>query len=357
MPTQALWKYRKLYSTGYVVNQQIPIELTKYEQTGFFNRILINVAGTIVVTGATPGTASNRTNPEDLLVSAILQTSPTVASVVPINQVSGRGLFIDNAHNRRAVRKAAAIANTGSPVLDITYELIFKRKGLRKAVEYGFDISRYTSALLTLTFGDLSRLFDASTNTYNFAGVTVSVYGDMAYNVNPDQIHAVELFEQNFPILATQPDFLVNQLPAGFLYTDLYVLAEVGTGASSGGALSNALLNNIDIEGGGRNWTIPGDNNADMVQKVLTNDCFDGSVRDATDGNFPTNTFPNTGIYIFSMPWSHDGMFSRQVDALVAQIIMKLNVTFTAGQVNNIRLVGRRMLPGAVYKAPPKAAK
>jgi hypothetical protein len=351
MPNPAAWKFRKLYTTGYVANSQIPVELTKYEQTGYFTKLLVRLTGTVNTGTSSPGTPTGRTNPEDLLVSCILQTSPTVASVIPFNQVSGRGLFIDASLNNKCVRKATAIVDgSGVVSIDVTYELNFKRRGLRKAIEYGFDISRYTSALLTLTFGDQTRLYTGSSNTWSFAGTNIEVWGHMAYNVQPKEIHAHELFEQNFPVLATQSDFLINQLPSGFLYTDLCFLIEQNN------ALSNAVLNNIDIEGGGRIWEQSGDNNADAIQKYLVNQCFDGSVRDATDGNFPVNTFPNTGIYVaVSMPWTASGMYSRSIDAIAAQIIAKLNVTFNSVPTN-VRLIGRRMLPAAVYNSATKAA-
>jgi hypothetical protein len=351
MPNPAAWKFRKLYSTQYVTNSQIPVELTKYEQTGFFSKILVRLTGTINTGTSGAGVATGKTNPEDLLVSCILQTSPTVASTIPFNQVSGRGLFIDSSLNNKCVRKAAAVVdNSGVVGIDVTYELNFKRRGLRKAIEYGFDISRYTSALLTLTFGDQTRLYSGSSNTWNFSGVTIEVWGHMAYNVQPAAIHAHELFEQNFPILATQSDFLINQLPSGFLYTDLCFLIEENN------ALTDSVLNNIDIEGGGRIWEQQGDNNADAIQKYLTNQCFDGSVRDASDGNFPANTFPNTGIYIaVSMPWTASGMYSRAIDAVAAQIIAKLNVTYNSVPTN-VRLIGRRMLPAAVYSSSGSSA-
>lgn len=348
MPVNALTRYRKLYSTPYIINTQIPIELTKYAQTDFFNRIIVQVVGNLTTGAAGGGVASGRTNPEDLLISAILQTSPTVASVIPINQVSGRGLLLDAAQDRRCFRQARPVSDNQAAAqrVDICYELIFKRKGLRQAVEYGFDIARYTSALLTLTFGDYTRLFAGSANqaaaNASLAGLVINVFSDSAFNVAPNQLHASELFEQTFPILQTQPDFLINQLPAGFLYTDLYFLMEQNN------LLTNGLLNNIDIEGGGRIWMQSGEGNADSFQRIETMDQFDGSVMMADDPNLNTNSPTSAGLYLFNMR-SHSGMFTRQIDALSAQIIIKLDVNFLAAGPQVCRVVGRRMVPGAVY--------
>jgi len=354
MSVNALWKFRKVYSTQYTLNTALPIELTKYMQVDYINRLIVQVSGNLTTGAAGGGTATGRTNPEDLLISALLQTSPTVASVIPFNAVSGRSLAIDAWLNRRCFRKATLISdnNAAAQPVDICFELNFKRNGLRKSVEYGFDMSRYTSALLTLTFGDYTRLFTGSGNqtaaNNSLAGLTVSVWVDSSLNVNPQQIHAVELFEQNFPILQTQPDFLINQLPAGFLYTDLCFLTEQNN------LLTPGILTNIDIEGGGRIWTQLGDNNADVIQRIMAMDNWDGSVRQSDDPDRNTNDPLTAGIYPVNMR-SHDGMYTRQIDALSAQILIKLGVTYISGS-QNIRLFGRRMVPGAVFKAAPAPA-
>lgn len=376
MPNPALYKFRKIYSTPYVQNQQIPIELTKYMQTDFIRRLIVQVTGSVTTGTGGAGAATGRTNPEDLLISAILQSSPTVANIIPINAVSGRGLFLDNAVNRKRFMKAAPIVDNqaGAQTVNICYELLFRRNGIRKSVEYGFDISRYTGALLLLTFGDQTRLVTGSSNSWPLnSSLTISIWVDSDLNVAPDQIHGHEIFEQNFPILQTQPDFLINQLPAGFIYTDLMFITEQNNIPTQG------ILTNIDIEGGGRVWAQLGDNNADVLQRVLTEDNFDGSVpldddpRIATwynnnaahtvfvaptSAGSPTVALPDPfslldGIYVIKM---RDGMFTRNIDALTAQIIIKLGVTFISG-TQNVRLIGRRMVPGSVYKKAPAATK
>jgi hypothetical protein len=366
MPVNALWKFRKLYSTGYIPNAAIAVELTKYAQTDYFDTILVQVSGSLTTGTGGAGTATGRSNPEDLLINATLQTSPTVAACLPFNQVSGRSLMVDAALNKKCFRRYAPIIDNvgGAQTVDVFYELNFKRKGIRKAIEYGFDISRYTSALLTLTFGDQTRLYSGSSNSWPLTNLTVTVLANSSFNVNPDQIHAVEMFEQNFPVLATQPDFLINQLPAGFIYTDLCFLTETNN------ALVNNVLSNIDIEGGGRVWMQLGDNNSDAFQRILSDNAFDGTVVHSDDprtsvytgtvsGNVfvaaasagsPTLALPppltyDTGIYAQTF---RSGMFTRNIDALTAQIIIKLGVTYP-GSPTNIRLFGRRMVPGAVY--------
>lgn len=330
MPVPALWNRRKLTTASFIANGSVPIELTKYAQSDVISRIWIHVVGTINTGGGAAGTATGNDNPEGLLLSANLQTSPVVAQAQPFNAVSGRGIRWDSAKNRGFLINPTALTDGGAVQnVSFWYELVFKRRGIRKNIEYSFDISKYTSALLTLNFGGQTTLFTGGANTWVFA-LNVEVWAESDFNVNPDQEHAHELFEQNFNITATQSDFPINQLPPGYLYTDLMFLTE------DNNVLSNAILNNIDIEGGGRIWTPAGDNNASTIQRCVTALEFDGSV----------GLSNLTGVYSIGM---RDGMFSRQIDALKAPIIIKLNVNGPGGgHTFNVRLIGRRMVPGAV---------
>lgn len=337
MSVRALWNFRKLATLPYAA--QVPIELTKYAQTDVFTRLLVRVFGNLTTTG-TFGAASGADNPEGLLTSAVLQTSPQVAGVVPINAVSGRGLRWDAALNRGFIITPLAItaaAQTAAKI-DFTYELIFIRRRVKKGIEYGLDMSKYTSALLTLNFGDIATtLFAIGTGVGSLVGqMNVEIYADSNFAVNAAQQHSTELFEQNFPVLASQSDFPINQLPPGFLYTDLCFITE------SNGIPVNTVLNNIDIEGGGRIWTPAGDNNAAEIQRSMTVPLFDGGATVYQDTNVPGKL---AGIYAIPL---RDGMFSRAIDALTDPILIKLNVNLVG--TTNVRLLGRRMIPGAVRR-------
>lgn len=344
MSVRALWNIRKLVTLPYAAS--VPIELTKYAQTDVLSRILVRVFGNFTTTGAF-GAATGADNPEGLLLSAILQTSPQVAGIVPFNQVSGRGLRWDAALNRGFIINPLAMtaaAQTGAKI-DFTYEFIFIRNRVKKGIEYGLDMSKYTSALLTLNFGDIApTLFAQGTGVGSAIGqLNVEVYADSSFAVNAAQQHSTELFEQNFPVLASQSDFPINQLPPGYLYTDLMFITE------SAGAPVNTILNNIDIEGGGRVWTPAGDNNAAEIQRSFTVPLLDGGAVVYQDVNVAGKL---AGIYALAI---RDGMFSRAIDALQDPIIIKLNVTQQG--VTNIRLVGRRMVPGAVRRKAATAVK
>jgi len=339
-----LWRYKKLYSFPYPIGganvsaspQSVPVELTKYAQEDFFNRLVVRVFGNIIIAGSGSGTATGRDNPEGLLIQAQLQTSPQVTGVTPVNRLSARGLLYENMITRGYLLKASTVPDTaGTVAVDWHYIFNFSRSRTRKRVEYTFAIQKFTSALLTLTFGSREQLFSGGTNTWDVSGLSVEIYADSAFAVQADQIHSHELFEQNYPILSTQSDFPIDTLPSGYLYTDMLFLAE------DNNVLSSAVIQNFDLEGGGRVWLASGDNNAAIVQEDFTQELLE-------TGQTVTGIYAPVSIL-------RNGMFTQAIDALTAPITVKLSVTGPGlGHVFNVRLVGRRMVPGAVQKAAPK---
>lgn len=341
----AQWREKKLYSFAYpIVGPQataplvsIPIELTKYAQTDYFARLLVAVTGTCVVAGAGPGTATGRDNPEALLVSVNLQTTPQLNGITPINNVSARGLIYDNTFMRGYIRRATPIPDAaGNQPVSILYEFIFKRFGVRKGAEWDHAIAKYSSDLLTLQFGGRDQLFAGGVNTWDLSSCQVTIFADSDLENNVDRIHNHELFERNYPITATQTDFPIDTLPQGYLYSDLIFLAELDN------VLSNAILNNVNVEGGGRVWLPQGDQNAFVLQTALAEQ----------RGVISDPSYNSVGI--FPLPL-RDGMFTRAIDSLASPISIRLNVTFNAGHSNNVRLIGRRVVPGASGKSNPLA--
>jgi hypothetical protein len=320
----------------------IPIELTKYSQTDYFSRLLVIVSGTATMTGVTAnaGTPTGFENPEALLVSVLLQTTPQLNGITPVNQLSARGLIYDAMFQRGyLVRSATPIINTtavsGTPQsVYIVYEIYFKRPYFRKQAEYDHAIAKYSSDLLTLQFGGSNQLFAGNTNVFFFGGLSVSIFADADLNCNVNRIHNTELYERTYPITATQSDFPIDTLPQGFLYSDLVFLSEVDN------VLSNAIIGNLDIEGGGRVWTPQGDQNAAVLQQIVQ---YRSQI---TDPNYV-----NTGIYPVLL---RDGMFTKGIDSLSSPLSLKLDVTFNTGHTNLIRLVGRRMVPGQQVHSNPR---
>lgn len=342
------WRYKRLYSFPYPVAAGVtspvvsfPVELTKYMQTDYVSRMLIQVTGTIVVTdpggGPAPGTATGNPNPEALLVTLRDDTTPQLNGVVPINQLSSRGLLVDNTFMRGYIRRATPIADTaGVKTVNILYEVYFKRPFARKGAEYDHAVAKYSSDLLTLNLGGRDQLFSGGGESWNLSGLQVSIFVDSDLNNDVNRIHNVELFENTYPITATQSDFPIDTLPKGFLYTDLVFVSSLNN------VLSDAIINNISIEGGGRVWLPQGDNNASLIQVAAAE--YRGIITDPS--------YDPTGIYPAAL--LRDGMLTNAIDALVSPLTIRLNVTFTGGSSNLVRLIGRKMVPGAPTASNPR---
>lgn len=338
-PIPALWATKKYDSQPYKKNGTVIVDLRKAGMTNeFISRIMVRLTGTVDAKAVAAVAASGLDNPEGLLTSSVFQVAPTPAGAsIPFNQVTGRGLRWIKAINKEKFTAYTAIVDGGGvQTVFWEYEFIFKRNHVRKNVEYGFDLSKFTSAVLNLTFGDQITLFPTTTNVYDFTNLTVETWCEIGYNVNPEGLHAVEAFEQSFPILAAG-DLLINQLPAGVLYSDLYLIAEKNNVPFDG------IVGNVDIEGGGRNWTYPGDSNAALLRDCYSQDCFDGSVAVAGVA----------GAYLFRM---RDGTFLRSIDARESQIIIKVNVLSLLGGTCNLRVIGKKMVPYGVKALNKPAA-
>jgi hypothetical protein len=342
------FRYKRLYSYPYpiatdsTVPVSTPIELTKYSQTDYFSRLLVILSGTVTMTGTTAdaGTATGFENPEALLVSCLMQTTPQLNGITPVNQLSARGLIYDSMFQRGYLKRSATpIVNTTAvsgvaQSIYVVYEIYFKRPFFRKGAEYDHAIAKYSSDLLTLTFGGSNQLFAGNTNTFVFGGLNVSIFCDSDLNCNVNRIHNAELFERTYPITATQTDFPIDTLPQGYLYSDLVFLSELNN------VLSNAIISNLDIEGGGRVWLPQGDQNAAVLQNIVQ---YRSQITDPG--------YVNTGIYPVLL---RDGMFTKGMDSLSSPLSLKLNVTFTGGDTNLVRLIGRRMVPGQPQHSNPR---
>jgi len=355
--TRNLWRYKKLYSFSWPINGAqsnpspvaVPIELTKYAQEDVFDRIVIQVQGNIVVAGAGPGTATGFDNPEGLLTQMNLTTTPQVTGITPVNRLSGRGLLYENMVERGYLIKATAVPDAaGTVAVDYHYIINFKRARSRRGIEFDFAIEKYTSALLTMVLGGRGQLFTGGTNTWDLSGLQVSIFADSNFALDPNKIsiHAHELFENTYPIVATQTDFPIDTLPSGYLYTDMIFLTEQNNVLANfdATATTSRLVSNFDIEGGGRVWLQSGDNNADMVQQDWTQELLQTG-----------QTL--TGIYV-PVSIMRQKMYSRMIDALLAPITLKLSVTGpTSPNLTTVRLIGRRMIPDAVHDRGKGAAK
>lgn len=340
----ALWAFKKYYSqTSSILGQKVTIDFKKAGMSNeFVNRIVIRLSGSINTGSSGAGTATGNDNPEGLLTNALLQTSPTFQNLLPVNGVSGRGMKWDRGVQRgRLVAYTAITDNTGATSVNWEYEFWFKRKGnfpygVKKAIEYGLDVSKYTSVVLTLTFGTQATLF-TTTNVW-VDNMTLDMWADVSYQTYPSGEHATEIYEQSFPIVANG-DLLINQLPAGCMYDEIVILGEHNN------VLTDSIIGNIDIEGAGRVWQYAGDSNADTIRDIKSTEAFDGSV---TIANL-------AGVYVSEN--SPSGSFLRAIDARQSQILIKVNIIgWTSSGTYNCRLIARKMVPyGVLARAPQHA--
>jgi hypothetical protein len=350
--TPSQWQRRKLTTVNYQPNQKQVIDLRKYETDGTFDRIIVRLTGT--VTGANSGAATGLDDPEGLLQNCTMIVTPAPQGLVPFNQVSGRTLMVDRGMEDQTLVKSKLITALSSQTatLDCEWHLIFQRRFLKKGIEYGFDMGRYTGAVLNLTFGDLSSIYTAANATWN---ANVEIWADVNYNVNPQHIHAVELFENLYSISASNPAFLIDNLPNGSYYGDLIILSELNNSLDNrpvGGATQAAapINGSFDMSSGSRIWLQLGDTNADYIQR-RTRELYDGSMFNVDDPTAtPTATKTVYGQFALARLGKRQPLLTKAPEALTSQLLIKVAVTTTA--TSQLRLFGRKIVPGGVYTAP-----
>jgi hypothetical protein len=333
-----LWRGRRIYTTGYPLTgvqttgtAQVVVDLKKLGITDSIDELAIHVTGNQVVAGAGPGVATGTYNPEGLITLANWTTAPQAAGLNPINGVTSRGLVVDRAALQGAFQAQGALVDTaGTNAVDFWVRFKLKRDGfnaVKKGIEYAHDPKKFNSDVVTLVMGTRNQLFSGGTNTWDLTGLQIEIWADLDVDANPENIHATELFEQVFNISAPNSAFLINTLPAGCFFSDLYLVTE------SNGALVDTVLNNVDIDGSGRYWLNKGENNAKFIREVYTKEAFAN----------PGSTL--TGIYVLPM---RDGLSSRAMDAVATPIQLVLDVNNPGGTV--VRLIGRKIIPGGIKR-------
>ena len=310
-------------------------------QGDFLSRLFLHVSGNVVVAGASSGTATGAPNPWGLLNLTNVTTNPIYGNVTPFNGLTVRTIRSDELYNRGWATQAAALTDAaGTQAVDFWIELNARRsdKVAYMGIEYALAMGRYTSVLHNSIWGGRDQLFSGGANTWDLSGLTVDVWADVDTGTSPDFIHASELFENNYPITASQTAFQITDLPPGFIYTDFIAQTE------DGGALVDTVLNNWSITVGGQTWTFQGGTNASAIRRLYG--YSNGLV--ITDQNAVL-----TGLYALPM---RDQSFLRGFDARFAPITMTLNV-HSVSATSNLRLMGRRIVPGAVYTAAKQPGK
>jgi hypothetical protein len=330
------WRGRRFYTAPYPLlgarstgTAPVPVDLLKNIQEDTVDTLSVHILGNVLVAGAGPGTPTGMTNPAGLITLSTLSTAPQAAGLIPVNAVSARGMFVDYAMINHAFETFPPIPDVaGTYAVDFWLHYNFKRGDCKKGIEFAHPLKKWTTDLMTLVMGTRDQLYTGGTNTWDLSGLTIEFWADMDVNTQPDNIHAIEIFEQTFNILASNSNFQITTLPAGVFYDNLTFCTE------NNGALSDGIINNIDIEGAGRFWLPQGESNASFIRNVYTRQqMFD-----------PNQVL--TGLYFIPL---RDGLWSRGIDATSQTITIKLNVT-SLSATTLVRLVGRKIVPGGIKK-------
>jgi hypothetical protein len=340
MAIKELWRGRRFYTSPYPLlgarsagTALVPVDLLKQIQEDTIDTLSIHLIGNVVVAGtlAGAGAPNGNYNPQSLVTLTTLTTAPQASGLIPLNAISPRIAVLDQAVLNGSFASFAQIPDTpGTFPLDAWVHFGFKRPLARKGIEFAHPLRKWKTDVLNVVFGTRDQLFTGGTNTWDLTAVTVEFFADMDVAAAPDNIHAVELFELDFNIVATNSSFIINQLPAGTYYDNLYIVTE----DPAFGGLTDAMLVNIDVEGAGRFWLPQGENNAAWVRNEFTKPAFWDQTQDLT------------GIYILPL---RDGMWSRALDAVAQPIVLRLNVN-SLSTTSLVRLGGRKIVPGGIKK-------
>lgn len=339
----AKWGFRKLTSANYPIQtvassvspSTLNIELKQFEQTSVISRLLVRLVGNIVIAGAGAGAATGRDNPEALLVTMNIKTTPDLGVNV-CNNLSARGIRLYNKYERGYDIKAPSVPDVaGTVAIDVNYEVNFRNPLAIKPVEFSLPLALFSSVQLQLQFAGREELFTGGVNTWDLSGLQVQVWADVERGI-AGTFHMTSFDERNFPaITSSQTDFQLQNIPPGYIYSGMLLRTERNL------ALVNDILNSWTIQGAGRVWTPQGDLNATQIQRLNR------------EINLTDPAVDQTGQYFINA--LRDGMISNAIDSMDSQLDLKADVTSGAGS-QFLVLVSKRQLPNALQLAGVVAA-
>ena len=341
MAKPSLFGFKKLASKNYPIAgaqgssapAQVTIDLKDFLQHEVIGRAFIRVRGNLVIAGAGAGAATNKENPEALVIDVTCKHAPALG-IVSKNALTARGMIQQGIFDRGYAIHGTSIADAaGTTAVDFQLPMIFKMPGAVNPIEWGLPMALFSSYQLTITLGSREQLFTGGTNTFDATGLVVELWAEYDDGV-AGAFHLVEEFETTVPVVQTQKDLQVI-LERGYAYTHLLFIAVTAE------AKDNTIINNINVQSAGRVWTPAGDNNAPLIQRWNR----ESHVLNAAESL--------TGTYF--IPLLRDGMASRSLDATSDRVEVKLDVTFGAGP-SRIIVRGRRIVPQGLIIKPAIAA-
>jgi hypothetical protein len=336
-----LFGFKKLASRNYPIAgaagsaapAQVTFDLKDFLQHEVISRAFVRVRGNVTIAGAGAGAATNKENPEALVVDVTAKHAPALG-IVSKNALTARGMIQQGIFDRGYAIHGTAIADAaGATAVDFQLPLNFKMPGAVNPIEWGLPMALFSSYQLIVTLGSREQLFTGGTNTWDPTGLVVELWADYDDGV-AGSFHLVEEFEVTVPVVQTQKD-LQWILERGYVYTHLMFIAVTAE------AKDNTVINNINVQSAGRIWTPAGDNNAPLLQRWNR----ESHVLNAAESLVGT----------YFVPLLRDGMVSRALDATQDRVELKFDVTFAAGPTRII-VRGRRVVPQGLQVKPAAAA-
>lgn len=327
-----LFRFKKIRTFNFPIlganttaaDQTVFLDLKDFVQKETIARGFIRVVGNIVIAGAGPGTATGRDTEQ--IVSNVINTTAPSLGVLHLNNINGRDFTDMGIYDKGFSFRAPAIADAaGTTAVDFSVPFTLKMPGSINPIEWALPMAAFESSILQITVSGRNALFTGGTNTWDMSGLSIQVFVDLDDGVAGD-FHVVENLVKTYPINATQTDFPLTGLDAGYIYTHFLFKEEAAN------AKVNNILNSITIQSAGRIWLPQGDGNKLEIQRWNRETHVNSSAESLTGLTF--------------IPALRDGMYKRGVDALDAKLDIKCDVTTQANAV--LKLYARRIIPLAV---------
>src|SRR5260370_1681105 len=216
------------------------------------------------------------------------------------------GIF-DKGFSVRAAAIGDAVGTTG---VDFTVPFTLKMPGSINPIEWALPMAAFESSILQITVSGRNALFTGGTNTWDMTGLSIQVFVDLDDGVAGD-FHVVENLVKTYPILATQTDFPLPGLDAGYIYTHFLFKEEASN------VKVNNILNSLTIQSAGRIWLPQGDSNKLTMQRWNRETHVNSQAENMTGLTF--------------VPAFRDGMYNRGIDSLHSKLYIKYDVTAHTG--------------------------
>ncbi len=327
-----LFRFKKIRTFNFPIlganvsaaDQTVFLDLKDFVQKETISRLFIRIVGNVVIAGAGAGVATGR-DTEQIVSNVILTTAPSLG-VIQQNNINGRDFTDMGIYDKGFSFRAAAIVDTaGTTAVDFSLPVTLKMPGSINPIEWALPMAAFESAILQITVSGRNALFTGGTNTWDMSGLSIAVFVDLDDGVAGD-FHVVEHLVKTYPIVATQSDFPLAGLDAGYIYTHLLFKEEAAN------AKVNNILNSLTIQSAGRIWLPQGDGNKLEIQRWNRETHVNSSGESLTGLTF--------------VPALRDGMYKRGIDSLDAKLDIKCDVTTQASAI--LKLYARRIIPLAV---------